>query len=205
MPPKKFYKKYKKSKKLATKDYVKRQILKDVETKYIDSYGDVNPGTAGALVPFTDVSQGVTDVTRIGDKLTIRRLNLYYNLIGADTTNIFRVILFQWYVNTNIKVPAISDILQQPANKPWLSTYVNDYQDQFHVFYDKKHAMSVSGGNNSIYVKAKLKLKYLKKTVQYLVGGIEGSNKCYMIVLSDSTTVSHPQINYYCRFQYDDA
>lgn len=193
--------------KLATQKYVKRMISKESETKFHDLSDYVNAiDNTGTVVRLTGVQQGITDSTRIGDKLTLRALKYKLFLTIADTYNIFRVIMFQWYVNTTLRVPQYADIMQEAggAVTSWLSPITYDYENQHHVISDKIYTVD-SVKNQTFFVNRKFRMKYIRKTINFTAAGAEGSNHLYMLIVSDSAAIAHPTWSIQSRTYYDDA
>lgn len=195
----------KKNNTLATKKYVKKQISKDIETKYFDIQrpsDDID--YSGRIDRLTGVSQGTTDSTRIGDKLTMRSLRISYEATVADSTNMVRFIIVQWFPNSTLLAPTSSYVLSTigSALAPQ-SPYIHDYKNQFNVLYDKVHILSTDYPR--IVRKFWLKMKWAKKVINFSAGTSEGSNHLYMIRISDSSAVTHPTSNILTRLNYDDA
>lgn len=204
------YSKTRRTKQLATKTYVKKMINKDIETKYHDLSLAAQPYSislgATQIIELSIPAQGTTDLTRIGDKITIRGLDIRMHLTSSDTYNIIRCIIFQWYPNTSItSAPVGSQILNDVTTYPYISPYVHDYTNQYGVLYDKMFTLSSLADTITRVVKIKPRLKYCKKTINFSAAGTNGSNKLYMLLVSDSGAVTHPTANIHSRLFYDDA
>lgn len=206
----KFRRRFKKAMKdPASKAYVKRMIRKDVETKYDDAIFSANVDSlgTGALVDIFDPSQGTGDGQRIGDKTTYRSLKLRYKItVQAVSPVQVRIIVFQWYPNTVLSVPTPSTILWDltAPDRSVTSPYYHDYQNQFQILYDRVHTVSNAGPTGIYHVK-NFSLKYVKKTCNFAAGGLNGSNKLYVMAVSSSNAVNHPYVFMYTRVYYDDA
>lgn len=193
---------------MATKRYVRKLLAKQAETKYFE-LGVTATGVdyAGTLTNLTVVPQGTTDSTRIGDKLVIRGLNIKYEVIAADSTQMVRVMLFQWHPNTQLLSPIMSDILVSTTlsttNAP-LANNVWDYQNQYTVLYDRVHRLD-SLEKASDIVRKNINLRYAKKTIVFYAATTAASEHIYMLVVSDSSAAPHPTIQYQTRLTYDDS
>lgn len=206
-----FYRKRRFTKRaVATKAYVKKLVRKEAETKYWDLSTASQPYSialgATTILDLTEVPQGTTDVTRVGDKLTIRGLDIRMDAIIADTTNVIRCIIFQWYINTNITLsnPLGSQVLQDITTYPHLSNYHHDNNNQFHILYDTMIQLGAQGPQARVW-HVKPNLKWAKKTVEFSGGGTNGANKLYMLLVSDSSAVSHPTVRIQSRLRFDDS
>lgn len=206
-PMRRYRKKYYRRKsKLATRTYVKKLIAKESETKYYDKLATANVDASGSLIRLTEVPIGQTDSSRIGDKLTMRAFQFKLQFGIADTYNMLRVILFQWYPNTTLSPPAGNDILIGTLGllTSFMSMYTHDYLNQFHILYDKMMYVDSARNHQQTIVK-KINLKYAKKVINFTAGSIEGSNHLYLLLVSDSTAASHPGFNLESRVWYDDS
>lgn len=212
--PRVYKRKYRKKKRmgkaLATKKYVTRLLRRTIETKYHDASYDNAVTASGTIVavPLTAIPLGTTDYERIGDKTTIRsiKIRLQFTIATGDAYNMLRLIIFQWYPNSSQVTPVVSNILASimGSSDSYLSFYVHDLQNQYHVLYDK--TMYVDNVRNQQYTLIKkLKLKYAKKTLNFLAGTTEASNHVYVLLLSDSTAATHPEVSYFTRVWYDDS
>lgn len=197
---------------LATKKYVKKIIHKETETKYRDLSLAAQPYLvalgATTIVDLCDIPQGNTDISRVGDKITIRGLEMRFELTVADVTNALRIIVFQWYPNTSLPAaptnPVGSSILADVTTYPWLSNYVHDYQNQYGVLYDKLFNLNTVN-KPTIEFKIKPRMRYVKKTINFTGGTNDGSNKLFMLLVSDSGAGPNPSVRVQSRIRFDDA
>lgn len=206
-PMRRYRKKYYRRKsKLATKTYVKKLIAKESETKYFDLLAVSNVDASGSLIRLTEVPIGQTDSSRIGDKLTMRAFQFRLQFGVADTYNVCRVIIFQWYPNTTLSPPSGNSILSATLGTltSFMSFYTHDYQNQFHILFDRIMYVDIDRNHQQTITK-KINMKYAKKFINFTAGSIEGSNHLYMLLLSDSTAATHPGFNLRSRLWYDDS
>lgn len=192
---------------VATKQYVKKQIHKLSETKYFDALFSANVDSTGTVADMTNIPQGTTDSTRIGDKITLRGSILRLKISVSDAFNFIRVILFQWYPNTLLSVPTVGTILfdTTTADRAITSPYVHDYQNQFKVISDKVYRGVLDDSNMIAFRVMKPYMKYVKKTINFSAASVNGSNKLYMMAISDSGAITHPAVFAYWRIYYDDS
>lgn len=173
------------------------------ELKYGDSSAYYTVSYNGACYSLSDIAQGgATDTSRSGDQLTLQSLKFNYSLVLGDSFNLFRVIIFQWYPLDTV-APSPGDLLQAvgTVDSP-LSTYEHDRRFQKHVLYDKLHNLHTY--QPQIVKKVKI-TKFKKNRIQYAGGTTTGQNKIYVLVISDSSTVSHPSILWRTKILFKDS
>lgn len=199
----------KKSNKLATKAYVKREIHKDDETKYLET---ATTGLAvdwnGTVTDLSVIAQGTTDGQRIGDKVRIRGLRLHMIMNIADNTQNVRVMIVQFRGNTQIAgAPTVAQVLVPTTlgtiNAP-IANRVWDLTQQFNVLYDKLYTYE-SVSKPVLHVRRTISIKYAKRLMSFYQAGTTGANKLYLMLISDSGAAPHPSIQFQIRLMYDDA
>lgn len=190
------------------KSELQRQLNAKTELKFLDTpINTANVDQAGAIVSLSDVPQGVTDVTRVGNNILPKRLKLRYSIVFGDTTQLVRVIVFRWKMNDASDVPAPNEILQNQ----FISTagvITSDYNEptrtQFEVLYDKTHRGSSTIAPNSAFVTTTLKLA--RKKIEYKSDAVvTGLNKIFIMYISDSGAIPHPTILTIPRLYYVDS
>lgn len=205
---------YKKPKKVATKvpapvkNFVEKKLRSLDETKYNDSLFQANVDNVGTISDMFAPTQGTADQNqRVGDKLTLRGSRFSLKMTAGDATNFVRILLIQWYPSTLLTVPTVATVLfdVSSSDRAITSPYVHDYQNMFHVIYDKVFTLGQDDNAETRSKVFKPRFKYVKKTVQFNAGGINGSNKLFMIAISDSGALAHPAVFAYWRTYYDDA
>lgn len=211
---KKKYQNYKKrsyKKPMSYKNYVatKKLINKTLHAKSETKYHDVNTQTtadyAGSVIDLCSVSQGDTDITRDGDQLYISSLQLRWEVIQADSTNNCRLLVFQWLADSSdTGTPGVSDILSSTfiggINAP-NAPYKHDNRFQYKILLDQRFALS---DDKPSQIGIKYLTRGMKRKIQYVAAGNSGTNKIYMILISDSSAVSHPTFNIATRLKYKD-
>lgn len=162
-----------------------------------------NVSTTGAIIDLCAVSQGDGDTNRDGDVLYKKSMELQYTIAAADATNICRVIIFQYKPDST---PTAANILLDATNVPWLSAYNLDHKQMFQVMYDKVHHLVLGADSELQSGRIRLYGKKLgTKKIQYDSAGTGGSNKLWMLRISDSGAVNHPAMAYYETFRFTDS
>lgn len=201
---------------IATKQFVKNAIAKDIETKYRDLSTAAQPYLVAlgntTIINLCDIPQSAgnsTDITRIGDEITLKSIDMRCSMLvsAADVSNSVRMIIFQWLPNITMSgLPLGSRVISDTTVIPWLSNYVNDYQNQFIVLYDKIHTLVYPASNAQKNWRMRVPLRYAKKKLKYTGGSsTDGSNLIFVLLVSDSAAATHPSVFMQSRVHFDDA
>lgn len=127
-----------------------------VEKKYLDTFtNDTSGPTTGAVFSCNLVPQGTTDVTRIGNKILVTKLNIRYTISSDDQTTgtfvnpHFRIIVgIDKQANGANPATAGTDLLDQSPITNLLGCYRNtDNVDRFVLLYDKVKQLTISSTN----------------------------------------------------------
>lgn len=162
----------------------------------------------GVLWNCTAISQGDTDETRDGDSIYLKKWTINFGWTAGDGNNLVRVIAFQWKENDTFHVPLPTDVLQivgSPISP--LSTYLHDKEQgkNFGVLYDETFALAVNAATESMEKSIDVSLQYARRKIQYNAGSVGGSNKLYVLAISDSGAVPNPQLKFVSRVLYTDC
>jgi len=96
--------------------------------------------TSTAATPLISINQGLTDITRIGDRIRIKRFQMrgkvYGNASATGPTGV-RLVVFLWKnPQVSANAPIAGEILQANAGYlPW-GAYTRDYGDLIQILYD---------------------------------------------------------------------
>jgi len=183
---------------------VQRMIKKDTEVKSITiPIALTGISAVPTFVDMAPIAVGTTDNTRIGNHVHLKHLNLRFQVFGSDATNNYRIILFKWKDNdfyTGVPVgTAILAALTGSAGDV-LAPYNREIPDNFVILKDllfntSQVADPIVTRNISIPLRGK---------VQYVGATTNGTNKIYMMMLSDSSVIAHPTITYWAELLYLD-
>lgn len=201
---KKSYKGYSKKSSLVTKNYLKNYLNKNVEFKYYDHDESTTVDSSGAVYSLTDIPQGDTDITRDGDKLILKNVQLRGTISLADASNAVRIIVFQWHPLDSASIPAVSAIIQYIGTYGIVSPYHHDGRTQFTVLSDKTYLVNNVSMPYMVF-RQRVPLKYAKKQVAYTAGGSFGYNKIMYLAITDSGTTAHPLVSTQSRVYFTDA
>lgn len=168
------------------------------------------PSTAAAF-PLA----GTTDITRIGDRIRwagTMEIRMYATNNGA--TNAFaniRYIVFQWHPSSNPAGSGLDILLAGPTGAAdYLSTYNHDNRQQYTILVDQLFTMNGNTAaatnpmtsNTTIYRSLKVNLNKkpiygspFQHDVQYSNQTLTGTNRLYILVMSDSAAANKPTLS----------
>lgn len=180
-----------------------RQIAKQSEKKYLSTLTSIAKDWNGSVLDLCNIAQGDTDGTRDGDELYVKSVRVKSLVSVADTYNICRTILFQWYDDTT---PTGADILSNTyvgtINAP-LAPYHHDLSSKFKILYDKTILL------DTYHPYMLLDTGYItggfKRKVQFSSGGTTGVNKIYLLQISDSGALTHPTMLAVAQVNFTDS
>lgn len=185
---------------------VRSVLQRSFEKKYLAFRSTYPPSTTPYLLKLSEVTQGITDVSRIGDRLHIKSLQFNYTITTPNAANVVRVIIFQWFNTTNTAYPAASDVLLDTATYPWLSPYAHDRRLEFRILYDKTHILE-SANQNIVRQKVFIKKIPNKHRVMQFIGATSTAyvNGLFALLISDQAAATFPTLNYSGKFNFTDA
>lgn len=187
------------------KKVIKQVANQSGEKKYFTVYsgGPQTVDSIGVVTSISNIGQGDTDVTRDGDQVYLRSIELTWNAIVADTYNFLRLIIFQWMPAST---PTVSDILIPATGNPeqnYQMPYNHDGRFNFRILYDRTLQVS-QDTYQSRQVTKKYILKGFRHRIQYQAGTTDGNNKIYLLKISDSTAASHPTMMNVTKINFGD-
>jgi len=158
-------------------------------------------GSAGTTCysPMSGITQGLQDLAqRVGDEIRPISFSIKGEIVGADSTNVVRLIVFQWKQET---VPVIGDVIQT-ANVN--SFYNHDNAGLFKILFDRRYTTSYNG-NDVKQVNVNI-TKGFNRMVKYnATSSTQFHNGIYICLISDSASFNHPGFNLITRVRYTDA
>lgn len=176
-----------------------------IEPKYLDTSAVAQSvSTSGTFAYLTLLNNGTTDITRIGDMISLHSIDMRWSAIVADATNIVRVVLIQWNPDTTIETPTYNAVFAG-AGSPVNSPFNHDGNKKFTVVYDKRVFLSTAIGTagDAVYIMATN--SKLNNRIQFISGSQNSMGGLYLILLSDSIASTHPTVDYSVRINWYDA
>lgn len=187
---------------LATKEYVKKVVAKNIELKhYTQSFSAEAVSTSGFLINLGNMPQGVQDYERIGNKIRCHKImgRMIAKPSFGDGNNEWR-----WSLVRQREPVVIGDFPN--FNQPF------DY-DKFEVIIDEMavlHATNDGGGTAGDGINGlqmKIDLSCYNKLTRFDSSSagdvINGGYFIYMI--SDSSAINHPGFTGYVTLHFRDA
>lgn len=172
------------------------------EIKMKDYNESVFVSTTGHMEAITLISQGQTSLTRIGDQITLDKIEYRFFLLYGDTTNLVRFVLFQW--NDSVP-PVLTDIFQDPVTYPVSTQYNRDNQGSkvLKILKDETFILN----STSQPLKTSNWVLNFKKKIIFESGTTTGVGHIYYAFVSDSTSGinGEPKITINTRVSYVDG
>lgn len=155
------------------------------------------------VLPFTKITQGTGEANYIGDTITPLYITIRGLFVHSDATNALRVIVFQTLGNT---VATISSLLQYPAGTTHacLSPVKKNTRRQYQILRDKIYTTSASGNEVKSF-KIKVPMYGLQSTEFTDAAGTVGSGGLYMLLMTDSAAITHPDVRITHRVTFTDS
>lgn len=194
------------------------------ETKYkVINFVNTPVASAGQFANLTAIPQGVTDITRTGDTLTVRNIHMrmqwtYDSANTGDTPAFCRVVMYQWHptVDTNVAFPTIATILQNGYSgaPDMTSHYSHDQRFNFHVLWDESFILVPPGGfgaTSEVYNSSLVRhfnhvlKKRLNRTVQYVAGSTTNASNQIILIALTNLAVSRAAMAFSCLVEFTDS
>lgn len=174
------------------------------EVKYLGGTLSVSATNTGTLGAFNVPALGTGPTERTGEEFKLVYFEGTWEAIAGDNTNAVRLMLFQWFPDTNLDSPSVAKLLEHTA-LPAISCYVADKRarKKFRVLYDRTVALSANGPAGLISSIA-LDRKYFRPTI-IETGFTTGTGKLFYLVISDSGAAAHPAVNLSAMTYFEDS
>lgn len=204
-----------KSYKRQSKKKVPRNILASVkkainivgEKKYLDLQRQYNVSTVGQIASFCNpLPVGNSAVTRIGNCIMVSSIQARGTIILADTTNIVRLIVYQWQSDANGVTPDPSDVIADTnyaGNEGFIGNYAFEKVGTFKVLKDKVWVLD-SASRTTVHFKFKIKNIKQNQLTYDNVNNRPNRGEIFALWLTDSILTTHPFINYNTRMYFTD-
>lgn len=197
---------------------VKMEIDKKVDQEVERKTHDVlfNAVVLTTVPQFTDLTaliQGINFNNRIGIRCTIDSIQLKLRFVMGDTTQYIRCVLFQWYGEGSGTPPTWYDIFQYGTGGGGLPLNQSEYMSPFTVshgtvpLYRILGDFSVTLDVDNVIQQYNL---YLSKGFRKMIDfdnttALSGTGHIYLMIISDSGAVTHPNVSGYSRIRFKDA
>lgn len=207
------------------KKEVKTIIARRQELKYFHYVQAATAVSTTADVsgsPF-DIVQGDQDQERDGDRLQwCGTLEFNLQVVSGQTAgtsdlyNNVRVMLFQWHpTSTSAPSPVASDVLSQgPSGNPDIySVYNHDTRQNYKILFDRVYRVTLNtngtiadNSNSTTGIRRlRISMKKARKDVQYVGNGLQGTNRIFLLTVSDSALATHPTLAFASKIFFRDS
>lgn len=211
----------------ATKSAVARVVRQEIDRQAELKFHTVN-GPTGTPVyvgnPYnmimTDISQGQTDTTRVGDSVYIKNVDirLWIRYPAPDTSiqpnAIIRVVVYQYKPNNGLLAPSLSRLyVDDYTTDPGPLSHRNiDHHNDFNVLLDECFTMSAcnaatgtSPSNSGVFIHRNLDMKRITKKIQYDTASAAHNNALYLLIFSSSANLTvDPTVDCQSRVRFTD-
>lgn len=198
---------------------VRRMIHATEEQKHYGAYqANVGFSYGGSeyVQDVTIVGQGSGAAQRTGEEVTWDKLELRVAFTVADTYNHVRILVFQWFADTQVDVPTAAKVLDLSAVASTAYSYQAPYNvttpPKFKILYDSEFMLAGAGTAADPIQEATSKSRHIvipgnrgRKTITFNGALTNGMNHLYVMALSDSVVVNHPLLSYGGHFTYTDS
>lgn len=174
--------------------------LEEKNKDVVDTGTDVNQ--TARLIDICDIAEGSGSDQREGDKLMLQEVSGKLLMATQGATNdITRFIIFQWKGDSTHGDPDVGDVLHDNSNVPYLSRTAKESK-LVNILLDKTIMTGASASNNPNNRVVHFRVyKGFAKTITYQVGGTEGKNKIYVMLLGNNNT-NPPHSLYHINLKY---
>jgi len=173
----------------------------NVEKKWINSAAITTSSISPSVVDMTSISTGATIDTRIGNSIRITNIKLKANVLLADTTNIIRFMLVEWFPDTAADTLDYGEVLTDVSSteRSMISPHIPTKPSKFKVHLDKTFYLDTYHPRDHFEFNKKVDIK-----VAYGNAVNTGVHHLCLMHFSDSAAVSHPGFNYEALLQFVD-
>jgi len=175
-----------------------------MEIKCTDSLANASSVSSSGLLSdlFLNMVGGTSWYNQyVGQKITPTSIELRYQFVCADVTQIMRCIVFQWFDSGS--APTTATVLQS-LNA--LSPKQINNRSEMKILADRLHHLSIfaTGGNYCVGDRIHIKANKMQSAIYNAATG-RYKGQLYALWISDSSVVVHPTVTFYSRVYYSDV
>lgn len=203
---------------------VDSKLKNELELKRYYKYNAHSVTSTGAVSHISTISQGITNSTRIGSKISIKKLDMRFLVTNAslDDNNMIRIIIFRdLEQNQNANAPELvgtsgDQLLKTNTDNGFdlatlyvcnLAGYDVFNKDRYHILYDRVFETSFNNAINAPYNFNVFKSWKRGFPIEYHGAASSDTERgnLYIGYISDSSTSTHPTLAYTAQLWYTDA
>lgn len=198
-----------KTEKSQVKTIARRVLRNQLEWKQYDTFNNFTAGWSGYVFTLANLTQGDgDDAERVGDEIYATSVDLRWYISNGDNNNVCRIIMFQYTADDTVN-PGVGTVLTNVGTAySVISPYNADHvgkDKSVRILSDQMFTLNANFDGASQYRVGHTKVPLKIRKVQYLGGTVNGINKPWILVISDSSIVSHPDFKMYARLNYQDG
>jgi hypothetical protein len=165
-------------------------------------FGSTAMSTAGLVSALTQPIVEGSDISqRTGDRITVKKLKILYDLRAATNSQTARVIIFADNLAQG-GVPGTADLLDTAAILSGFAP-TNLQRNRFKIYYDKVHPLVLTSADERVAREVTLKLNH---KVYYSgatsTTGANGKGALFILIISTASVGSY---DFSCTTTYTDA
>jgi hypothetical protein len=182
--------------------------LINIETKFLDTVQtSTNINTTGGAIVISEIAQGLTSQTRVGDSLKIQHIEVRgrVNVNPAAANSLLRVLVLRDLDGAGTP-PATSDVLELTgAVSAPLSPYKFRNLQRFSILYDEVFHMqgTVQGTAGIPFVFSSAHAGHILYLGTSAAAASDGKGTLYVLAVSDEAT-NTPSLAFYSRILFTD-
>ncbi len=180
----------------------------NIEEKFSDTSVNLNPDQSGSLTCVTQLAQGTTMNTRVGNSIKVQRLEILGRVAANSSITTFSVVRVMVVrdMEGQGSAPAVSDILETVGTSAaprsphdWLN------RKRFAIVHDELIVLSANSGGNmaqTFTFKQNLERHVLYRGTSAAAAS-DGEGSIYVVAVSDEAT-NTPSVGLVARIIYTD-
>ena len=182
--------------------------LINIETKFMDTVQtSTNINTTGGNIVISEIAQGLTSQTRVGDSLKIQHIEVRgrVNVNAAAANSLMRVLIFRDLDGAGTP-PATSDVLELTGTvSAPLSPYKFRNLQRFAILYDELFELqgTVQGSAGIPFIYSASHAGHILYLGTTAASASDGKGTLYVLAVSDEAT-NTPTLAFYSRISFTD-
>lgn len=184
----------------AVRKIANTQIQRAGEMKIHDVIAETTVGTAGFIEPLAGIIQGTNNSQRVGNMISLRKIQFSLNAVAGDNTNLFRHIIFLWH---DAVAPTVAEVLEGGLTKPY-APYDYNNRKKYSIIHDRVLKMEGLGGDSQQFYRKTLKINRKALFAGTTATSYGAKNNLFSLVVSDSSAGPDVTYNIFYRLSYTD-
>lgn len=201
------------SKKKQVATIAKRVFNSGTEMKYFDGVADESAiSSGGSSYLLTNIPQGATNITRDGNVVRIRSVEVNINMyivvaaVLQEYSCAYRFVLVLWKSDEDIDPVSTAKIFQDVSAQRAVNTpFLFNTRKKYRILADRRVTSTWTGTNQKV-IRIVKKFPGLGIKQSYTdSANNQAFNQISLHIFTDSTAVDHPRITFYSRVLFTDG